>query len=156
MKAPGMIGETLVNSPLNHGRFLHGAGEGHVTVARKVPGLPSSDNWEPHSYPTRKLYEVLPAYTGVYDAYISQNRFYGPRAMSRLARLSSMYADLDYYNVSDLEGMHPKSVMDLAFEDLQRAQIPHPSLVVATGRGLALVWRHEPVPRNVWPKWKCC
>jgi len=151
-----VIGEALVNSPLNHGRFLHGASEGHITVARKIPSLPSPGNWEQYSYPTSELYEVLPAYTGVYDAYISQNSFWGPRAVSRLARLSAMYADLDYYKIPGLDGMHPLAVRDLAFEELQRAKIPRPSLVVATGRGLALVWRHEPVPRAVLPKWKLC
>ena len=67
-----------------------------------------------------------------------------------------MYADLDYYKIPGLVGMHPLAVMDFAFEDLQRAKIPRPSLVVATGRGLALVWRHHPVPRGVLPKWKLC
>jgi hypothetical protein len=67
-----------------------------------------------------------------------------------------MYADLDYYNIPYLKGMGPRAVMDLAFEQLQRAQIPRPSLVVATGRGLALVWRHEPVPRYALPRWKAC
>jgi hypothetical protein len=151
-----VIGEALVTSPLDHGRFLHSACEGHVAVARKVPGLPSPDNWEQYSYPTRELYEVLPAYTGMHDAYISQNRLWGSRCVSRLARLSAMYADLDYYKIPGLVGMHSLAVMDLAFEELQRAQIPRPSLVVAKGRCLALVWRHEPVPRNALPKWKAC
>lgn len=153
---PGVIGEALVNSPLNHGVFLHGVGEGYVTVARKLPRLPSPGKWEQYSYPTQELYDVLPAYGGVYDAYISQNRFWGPRALSRLARLSAMYTDLDYYKIPGLDGMHPLAVMDLAFEALQRAKIPRPSLVVATGRGLALVWRHYPVPRPTLPKWKLC
>lgn len=153
----GVIREALVNSPLSHGKYLHGTGEGHVTISRKIPSRTySHSNWEQHSYTTRELYEILSAYGGVYDAYISQNRFYGPRAVSRLAQLSAMYADIDYYNIAHLNGMHPRSVMDLAFEDLQRARIPRPSLVIATGRGLALVWRHEPVPRNALPKWKVC
>jgi hypothetical protein len=29
-------------------------------------------------------------------------------------------------------------------------------LAISTGRGLALVWRHEPVPRHVLPKWARC
>ena len=153
----GVISVASVNSPLSHGRYLHGTGEGHVTIARKVhSGRLSQDNWEQHSYQTRKLYDVLPAYGGLYDAYISQNRFYGSRSVARLAQLSAMYADLDYYNIPYLKGMAPRAVMDLAFEQLQRAQIPRPSLVVATGRGLALVWRHEPVPRYALPRWKAC
>jgi hypothetical protein len=151
-----LIEEALVNSPPNHGRYLHSAGKGCATLARKVPEPSAPGNREQHSYPTQELYEVLPAYGGVYDAYISRNRFRGSRAVSRLARPSAMYADLDYYEVPGLDGMHPLAVMDLAFEELRRAKIPHPSLVVATGRGLALVWRHHPVPRAVLPKWNLC
>jgi len=90
------------------------------------------------------------------DVYISQNRFYGTRAVSRLAELSSLYADVDYYKHSDLNGMHPLGVVELAFAELQRSKIPRPSLAVSTGRGLALIWRHYPVPRVVLPKWKLC
>jgi hypothetical protein len=44
----------------------------------------------------------------------------------------------------------------LAFEELERVRIPRPSLAVATGRGLALVWRHDPVPRPALPRWSLC
>ena len=146
-----MIREALVNSPLNHGRYLHGVGKGYVTIACKTTEL-----WQQHSYERGQLDQVLPAYSGVDDVYISQNRFYGTRAVSRLAELSSLYADVDYYKHSDLNGMHPLGVVELAFAELQRSKIPRPSLAVSTGRGLALIWRHYPVPRVVLPKWKLC
>ena len=145
-----MIREALVNSPLNHGRYLHDAGKGLVTVAQKTP------DWQQHSYKMQELGEVMPAYGGADDVYISQNRFWGSRAISRLAQLSAMFADLDYYKIPDLIGMHPLGVTELAFEELQRSGLPPPSLVVATGRGLALTWRHDPVPGAVLPKWKLC
>jgi hypothetical protein len=50
--------EALVNSPPNHGRYLHGAGKGRVTVAHKNP------DWKQRSYQTQELDEVLPAYGG--------------------------------------------------------------------------------------------
>lgn len=146
-----MIREALVDSPLNHGRYLHGEGKGLVTVARKIPG-----KWEQRSYPTEQLYEILPAYGGVYDAYISQNRFWGPRSVSRLAQLSALYADLDYYKIPTLAKMHPLGVLELAFEALEQSKVPYPSFAVATGRGLALIWRHHPVPRVVLPRWRLC
>jgi hypothetical protein len=54
-----VIREALVNSPLNHSRYLHGAGKGHVTIACKTSGF-----WEQHSYTTQELDQVLPAYSG--------------------------------------------------------------------------------------------
>ncbi len=46
-----------------------------------------------------------------------------------------MYTDLDYYKIPDLSEMHPLGVLELAFENLERARIPRPSLGIATGRG---------------------
>jgi hypothetical protein len=151
-----VLREALVDSPLNHGRFLHASGKGCLTVARRVPGVGPPGEWEQRSYPFEKMAELLPAYGGMDDVYISQNRFYGPRAVSKLAQLSAMYADLDHYKVPDLAGALPRGVLGLALEELERAGIPRPSLAVATGRGLALVWRHDPVSRAVLPKWKVC
>ena len=148
-----MIREALVNSPLNHGRYLHGAGKGYVTIACKTTG-----SWQQHSYERGLLDQVLPAYSGVDDVYISQNRFWGARSVSRLAELSALYVyvDVDYYKHTDLNGMHPLGVVDIAFAELQHSKIPRPSLAIATGRGLAFIWRHNPVPRNVLPKWNLC
>ena len=142
-------------SPLAHARYLHGTGKGNVTVGQKI-GLEPSDHWSQDSYPVEKLYDVLPAYGGLQDVYITQNRFYGPRAVSRLAELSAMYTDLDYYKIEGLAEMSPQGVLELALEALLRARIPYPSLGVTTGRGIALVWRHEPEPRSALPKWNRC
>ena len=151
-----MIRETPIGtSPLAHARYLHGTGKGHVTLSNKVGPEPLSE-WNQHSYPVEKLHEVVPAYSGLKDVYISQNRFYGSRRIDRLAELSALYADLDYYKRPELAGMRAEGVLELALEALIREQIPHPSLVMATGRGLALIWRHEPVPAYVLAKWGRC
>jgi hypothetical protein len=151
----GVISESSVASPLSHGRFLHGTGKGCVTIGRKT-GLAPPNDWEQHSEPFEKLVEVLPAYGGDRDIYISQNRFYGSRRGSRLAQLCALYADLDYYNVPDLANMDPLGVLDLAFEALTRARIPRPSIAMDTGRGLSLVWQHEPEPATALPRWNRC
>jgi hypothetical protein len=62
-----------VNSPLAHGRFLHGASTEDFTVAQKNgPG----GRWEQHSGPFERLADVLSAYGGATNVYISPNRFY--------------------------------------------------------------------------------
>jgi hypothetical protein len=148
--------ETVIGaSPPAPARYLHGVGKGSVTLSQKN-GLKAPDDWNQRSYPVEKLYEVVPAYSGLYDVYITQNRFYGSRKGDRLRELSVLYADLDYYNRSELAGMRAAGVLDLSLEALIREQIPHPSLAMSTGRGLALVWRHEPVPGYVLAKWRRC
>jgi hypothetical protein len=145
-----VISDALVNSALNHGRFLHDAGKGQVTVAQKTP------KFRMQAYEMRDLWEILPAYGGMEDSYISVNRFWGTRAVARLAFLSSLYSDLDYYQIPELANMLPPGVAMLAFDELERANIPRPSLAIATGRGLSLIWRHDPVPRVVLPRWALC
>lgn len=70
-------------------------GSGYATIAQK-PG------WQQRSYPLEKLYEILPAYGGMNDVYISQNRFYGSRSNDKIAELSAMYTDVDYYKLPEL------------------------------------------------------
>lgn len=153
-----MIGKELIgSSPLAHARYLHDSGKGKVTVGQKT-NLESPDDWNQTSHSVEQLYEVLPAYAGLNDVYITQNRFYGPRATNRIAELSALYSDLDYYNASDfaLTQMPPEAAFESASNALLKAKIPFPSLAIYTGRGLALVWRHKPVSRNVLPKWERC
>jgi len=103
-----------------------------------------------------KLAETLPAYGGERDIYITPNTFRGPRRVSRILQLRALYSDLDYYNIPDLADMQPQGILDMAFEALEQAHIPPPSLAIDTGRGLALVWRHEPAPRGALSRWKRC
>jgi hypothetical protein len=115
-----MIRETPIGaSPLAHARYLHGAGRGNVTICHKVGlGPEPSSEWNQNSYPVEELHEVVPAYSGLKDVYISQNRFYGSRKIDRVADLSSLYTDLDYYKRSKLASMHAEGVLDLALEAL--------------------------------------
>src|SRR5215212_9484003 len=89
------------SSPLAHARYLHGSGKGYVTVGQKT----DSEPWVQNSYPVEKLYEVLPAYAGLNDVYITQNLFYGSRRSDRVAGLSALYSDLDYYKIPELADM---------------------------------------------------
>jgi hypothetical protein len=135
---------------------LHDAGKGKVTISQSTD-LDPPDDWNQTSYSVEQLYEVLPAYADLNDVYITQNRFYGSRANNRVAELSALFSDLDYYKISDFAHMPPKAVFEeLVLDALLRAKIPFPSLAISTGRGLALVWRHEPVPGHVLSKWASC
>jgi hypothetical protein len=52
--------------------------------------------------------------------------------------------------------MPPEGVFTLALESLEQAKIPYPSLAMSTGRGLVLVWRHEPESGSARAKWERC
>lgn len=147
------------NTPLGHLKFLHGGDDStrsYATIAQKL-GSDSRKPFDQQSGPFEDLAEIVPAYGGLDDVYVSQNRFFGSRKLSRLAELSSLYSDIDFFKVGDLAEMSPMGVFKYyALDALEEARIPPPSLAISTGRGLALVWRHTPVPRAVLKKWNLC
>jgi hypothetical protein len=140
-------------TPADHARALHPAGRGRVTLARRLQG----GGWRETSVPVADLAYAVRHLAGEPDAYLTQNRFFGHRRLvSRLAELDALFVDLDYHKTTAHADAHPWHVLDLALDALQAERIPSPSFAVATGRGLALVWLHRPVPRAALPRWRAC
>ena len=142
-----------IDCPEAHGRALHPEGRpGRFFVGRKF----ANGRWRQQSYPVAILGEVLRACAGQDDVYLSMQRFFGKRTIADLAELGAMYADVDYYKRPELTGFDPRGVLEEALAALQKARKPAPSLAIASGRGLYLVWFHEPVPRKALPRWNAC
>jgi hypothetical protein len=136
----------------DHALTLHAGGRGRVSIARRLHG----QGWRERSVPIADLGYVVRQLEGEPDVYLTQNRFFGRRRLvSRLAELDALFVDLDYYKTDHAEA-HPQHVVNLALEALELARIPSPSFAVASGRGLALVWLHGPVPRAALPRWRAC
>ena len=140
--------------PEQHGRILHPDGRGFVTLAERYG---PRGRWHEQRVPVADLPEALKLRKGQTDVYLTQNRFWGRRLVAKLSQLDALFADLDYYHVPDLAYVRdPRYVLDLALDALLTARIPAPSLAIASGRGLALVWLHSPVPRAALPRWNAC
>ena len=138
-------------SPGDHASILHPAGRGRVTIARKADG-----RWRETSVPVSDITYAVRHLQGEQDVYLTQNRFHGRRRLvSRLAELDALFIDLDYYKTEHGDA-HPQHVLGLALEALEQARIPCPSFAVSSGRGLALIWLHRPVPRAALPRWRAC
>lgn len=87
------------------------------------------------------------------DSWITQAAFRKPnRRKVNLAHVGTCFVDLDYYN-TDLEGRHPRYVLDMVLFHCELVGIPKPSLVIDSGRGLQLKWFHTPLPRQALPRW---
>ena len=141
-----------IETPDQHARALHPHGTGKVTIGRKT----EKGRWSQSSYSIEHLPKIVQMLHGQPDIFISQNRFYGSRLLARLAQLDALFADLDYYRVSSLREHTPEQVHALALEKLADANLPSPSLAIATGRGVALIWLHDAVPRQALPRWNAC
>lgn len=144
--------ELKIDSPENHAKALHPGGAGKVTVARK-----ESSRWIQSNYDLKSVPEVVRLLSNQPDIFISQNRFFGPRRLiSQLAELSALFSDLDYYRVPGFQTHTPEQIYGLARDKLSDANLPMPNLGIATGRGVALLWLHEPMPRQALPRWNAC
>ena len=89
-----------------------------------------------------------------HTTYVTVNRFAGPRQLSRLLALNALYCDLDYYKTDIPGGLPPADVRDVLHRHLADEGIPLPSIVLDSGRGLALIWLHDPMPRGALPRWQ--
>ncbi|WP_159718581.1 hypothetical protein [Geminicoccus flavidas] len=148
---PCFLRPAHLRSPEDHAAALHAGGRGHVTIARKHGGA-----WHESAIPVPELPYAVRQLRGVEDIYITQNRFFGPRRLvAHLAALNALFIDLDYYRTPHADA-HPQHVLALALEALERAEQPSPSFALDTGRGLALVWLHTPLPRAALPRWRAC
>ena len=137
--------------PVDHALALHPGGLGRVTIARRSDG-----SWREKSVPVDDLAYVVRHLRGEQDVYLTQNRFHGCRRLvSRLAELDALFVDLDFYKTAHA-GAHPQHVLDLALGALDQAKVPCPSFAVSSGRGLAMIWLHRPVPRAALPRWRAC
>jgi hypothetical protein len=148
---PALQPRPCLATPVDHALALHPAGLGRVSIARQLHG-----GWRETSLPVADLGYAVQQLAGEPDVYLTQNRFFGRRRLvSRLAELDALFVDLDYYKTTHADA-HPQHVLSLALEALQAKRIPSPSFAVASGRGLALVWLHRPVPRAALPRWRAC
>ena len=139
---------------VEHAGMLHpdNVAKGPVSLAHKT----ASGTWRERSYRMDQLSQVLAEHAGEIDWYISQQRFECRRVIAQLLELGAMYVDIDYHKVPELAGMHPLGVLEDVLTALERAQKPEPTLAIFSGRGMYVIWLHEPVPRKELPCWNAC
>lgn len=101
------------------------------------------------SFKLTDMAKVLPLLPLDRDTYISQAEFILPnRRVVNLARVGLLFVDLDCY---DLE---PAKAMSKLFWTCDENNIPHPRILIFSGRGLQAKWILEtPQPRYVLPRW---
>ncbi|MGO0123596.1 helix-turn-helix domain-containing protein [Desulfothermobacter acidiphilus] len=143
-------GSRLILSPSEHAQLLHGQDKarGYVFVAYVEGG-----RWREQAVKIADIPSVVEEFAGRADVYLTQNRFYGrKRRIVWLGQLGANFVDLDYHK-TEYAGHNPYTVLGRALDILMERQIPPPTFVVFSGRGLQLVWLHTPVPREALPRW---
>jgi hypothetical protein len=136
----------------DHAGMLHPAeSRGRVVIAHK-----DGSRWKQRSYDVSDLPEIIPAVAGLEDAYISQQRFYFKRTITQLQQLGALFVDIDFHTVPELAGMDARGVLEDVLIALERARIPAPTMALASGRGLYVIWLHGAIPRAAIGRWNAC
>ena len=147
----GQAQSNWIMTPEEHVQTLHPlTGTGLVTIAVYA------GHWREFHVPVPEAAKLAQAYAGQPDVYITQNRFRGPRTIARLWQLDSLWVDMDFYRHREWSGTPADSMAYWVHEALREAQLPDPTFIVATGRGITAVWLHTPIPRMALPRWTAC
>ncbi|WP_045320315.1 hypothetical protein [Limimaricola cinnabarinus] len=86
-------------------------------------------------------------------AYITLNRFHGPRRDRRLAALNALYLDLDVDLAPRALASDPAAWAQAFTRDVEHRGLPAPSFVNFTGRGLAAIWLINDLPPRARRRW---
>lgn len=126
---------------------------GLVVVARRR----RSGAWDQDFLP---LQEVRATFTqrraANTDHYVSEGVFSeASRLTVHFKRIGASFADLDTYKMGHLKGRPAESLCHLLLDFCYSHNIPEPSIVVFSGRGLQVKWCYTaPVPAAALPRWQ--
>lgn len=138
----------------DHARLIHPSdARGVVTIAGTVRNAAGDYRWHERKYEIDQLPAACRMLAGCPSAYISHQRFIAWRRVSQLFQLGAFYQDIDYHKTKVHAGRPPREVATAVLMALDHAGIPDP-WILSTGRGLLLLWPHEPVPRQAVGRWR--
>lgn len=140
----------LLATPSDHVRVLHReARTGAVAVVHRPGG-----RWVERAISIRDLGRYVDSLPEGLDCYGSQGRFAGRRKVASLITIDSVWLDLDYHETARYGQSAPEAVLWSMLGRCEVEDLPTPSYVIATGRGLCAVWLHDVLPRAALGRWQ--
>jgi hypothetical protein len=99
--------------------------------------------------------QAMKKYSGSHDLYIAQHSYLrAQRSTAALLSINVGHVDLDVYKSAWL-GHSTDKIIAAVLKKLDAWQIPHPSYIVDSGRGLQAKWIFDaPVPPAAMPRWQ--
>lgn len=128
-------------------------GNAYFALLNSTPG---SGYKRQRSYPVDVMAQVISSVHANPDGrdwWVSQAEFFAPtRRLVHLSRIGLLYADLDTYNLN-LSGS-PEALSKRLLRHCQQQDLPAPSLIIYSGRGLQCKWLlTTPLPQSALPRW---
>ncbi len=130
--------------------ILHEGDDGFIAIAAK-----KDKEYVQYHYKVDDLtYNIGKAVSLDANIYMTPNSFFMPkRKIENIRKLNALYIDIDYYNIEKLKSYDHERILAILENDYFGQDVPEPSFVIYTGRGLAVYWLIEPVPIKVLPLW---
>lgn len=130
--------------------ILHEGDDGFIAIAAK-----KDKEYVQYHYKVDDLtYNIGKAVSLDANIYMTPNSFFMPkRKIENIRKLNALYIDIDYYNIENLRTYDHERILAVLENDYFGQDVPEPSFVIYTGRGLAVYWLIEPVPIKVLPLW---
>lgn len=130
--------------------YLKPGTTGYFSLLVKTP-----DRMRQDSFPMRQIADVIRYVDKRRDTYITPNQYIRKnRRLVNLWQLNTVFADLDTYKIESLCGLTPEQLPFICLVRCSDEQIPIPSLILFTGRGLQVKWiLDKPIPRQALPRW---
>jgi hypothetical protein len=127
----------------------------NAPLASKLPRTASQGRPKvQRSYPLREMPQIVENLDQNRDTWISQAEFIRQnRRVVYLLRLNLCFVDLDTYK-TPWKSYSPEAMANLIRGFCQDEDIPDPSLILFSGRGLQVKWIFKrPLPRAALPRW---
>lgn len=137
-----------------HIGMIHKDNDGYIALCN----INADGEFSQHHY----LYDVLVNKLG-FEAfeldknyYFSPNTFFKPRrSVETVRQISALYVDLDLHGKTKAEVKRiTRDLVVFLKTDAVLKNIPAPSIIVFTGRGLQLYWVLDPLPKHGVPLWQ--
>ncbi|KRU25941.1 hypothetical protein VT91_12050 [Clostridium sporogenes] len=141
----------LIDAAVTQINLIHRKDDGFVTIAVK-----KDKTFIQYHYGVEVLKSNISKVLAIKDSniYISPNSFYKPfRRIENIRKLNALYVDIDYYSLKEYKNFSFEMVKYNLEMDYFKQEVPEPSFIVNTGRGMAIYWLIEPVPYKALALW---
>lgn len=137
------VGQASIESAKRFVEFIHGDNRAFVALFQKR----GSERPRQYFHNGNKLADHVHEWIPDEDVYVSLNTFSfnrreqsaPERTAERVLRLNALYTDLDFYKL----GISKEEALARIDEMIANEEVPPPSVIVHSGRGLQLIWLLE-------------